>query len=142
VAIGEADAPLEALRAAPAAIVAVGLKAVEAARAQLPGKPIVFCQVFAYEEVLDGGGPIWGVHSVPPLALQLRNWKAVDPTLRTVALIVSEAHSHLAAEAVRAAGTVATEVRLEMSSRIAIAIPVQAVARTSTACGCSPTTVC
>ena len=113
-AIGEA--PLEALRTAPAAVVAVGLKAVEAARSQLPGTPIVFCQVFAYEEALDGGGPIWGVHSVPPLTLQLRNWKAVDPSLRTVAVILSEVHADLAAEAVRAAGTIATDVRLETSS--------------------------
>jgi ABC-type uncharacterized transport system substrate-binding protein len=116
IAIGEAPAPLEALRTAPAAIVAVGLKAVEAARSQLPGKPIVFCQVFAYEEALDGGGPIWGVHSVPPLTLQLRNWKAVDPTLRTVAVILSEMHADLAAEAVRAAETSATGVRLEISA--------------------------
>lgn len=116
IAIGDAPAPLEALRSAPVAIVAVGLKAVEAARSQLPGKPIVFCQVFAYEEALDGGGPIWGVHSVPPLTLQIRNWKAVDPTLRTVAVILSEMHADLAAEAVRAAGTIATEVRLEVSA--------------------------
>jgi len=115
-AIGETLEPLEAARTAPVAVVAVGLKAVEAARSQLPGKPIVFCQVFAYQEALDGGGPIWGVHSVPPLTLQLRNWKAVDPTLRTVAVILSEVHADLAAEAVRAAEGVATDVRLEMSS--------------------------
>ena len=115
-AIGDEAASIEAFRTKSVAVVAVGLKAVETARAQLPGKPIVFCQVFAYEEVLAGGGRIWGVHSVPPLALQLKNWKAVDPTLQTVALILSEAPAQLAAEAVRAAATIAADVRFETSS--------------------------
>src|SRR5258706_3355666 len=53
----------------PAVVIAVGRAAVEAARAQLPGRPIVFCQVFADRDVLKDGGAIWGVHSVPPLAL-------------------------------------------------------------------------
>src|SRR5690348_7253484 len=56
-----------ASRSQPAVVIAVGRSAVDAARARLPGRPIVFCQVFAYEDVLKDGGAIWGVHSLPPL---------------------------------------------------------------------------
>ena len=33
------------------------------------------------DEALQAGGPIWGVQSLPPLALQLKSWQAVDPSL-------------------------------------------------------------
>ena len=77
--IGAAAAALEALAAPPAAIVAVGLPAVETARARLPETPIVFTQVFAYEQALAGGGPIWGVQSLPPLTLQLEELASRRP---------------------------------------------------------------
>jgi ABC-type uncharacterized transport system substrate-binding protein len=112
----DATAELEALRDRPVTVVAVGASAVAAARTQLPGKPLVFCQVLAYEDLLDGGESIWGVPSLPPLALQLTTWKAIDPTLRTVALIVSDASAALAAEAQQAARDSATDLVVEASS--------------------------
>jgi ABC-type uncharacterized transport system substrate-binding protein len=99
----------------PSLVIAVGRAAVDAARARLPGRPIVFCQVFAYEDVLKDGGAIWGVHSLPPLALQLKTWRTIDPTLRSVAVILGEERGVLAAEAAKAATSVGTEVRLETS---------------------------
>jgi len=102
-------------RSQPAVVIAVGRAAVDAARARLPGRPIVFCQVFAYEDVLKGGGAIWGVHSLPPLALQLKTWQTIDPTLRSVALILGEERGVLAAEAAKAATSVGAEMRLETS---------------------------
>lgn len=101
--------------AQPAVVIAVGRAAIDAARARLPGRPIVFCQVFAYEDVLKSGGAIWGVHSLPPLALQLKSWRAIDPTLHSVALILGEERGALAAEAAQAAASVGTAVRLETS---------------------------
>jgi ABC-type uncharacterized transport system substrate-binding protein len=102
-------------RSQPAVVIAVGRAAVDAARVRLPGRPIVFCQVFAYEDVLKDGGPIWGVHSLPPLALQLRTWQAIDPTLRAIALILGEGRDALSAEVTRAAASVGAEVRFETS---------------------------
>jgi ABC-type uncharacterized transport system substrate-binding protein len=108
-------APAPTPRAQPAVVIAVGRAAVDAARTRFPGRPIVFCQVFAYEDVLKGGGAIWGVHSLPPLALQLKAWQTIDPTLHNIALILGEERGVLAAEATKAAATVGAEVRLETS---------------------------
>jgi len=109
-------AQLESLLDRPVTVVAVGASAVTAARTQLPNKPLVFCQVLAYEELFEGGESIWGVPSLPPLALQLTTWKAIDPTLRTVALIVSDANAALAVEAQQAARDSATDLVVEASS--------------------------
>ena len=102
-------------RSQPAVVIAVGRSAVDAARARLPGRPIVFCQVFAYEDVLKDGGAIWGVHSLPPLALQLKMWQVIDPTLRAIALILGEGRGALSAEITKAAASVGAEVRFETS---------------------------
>jgi ABC-type uncharacterized transport system substrate-binding protein len=102
-------------RAPPALVIAVGRTAVDAARARLPGRPLVFCQVFGYEDLLQHGGSIWGVDSLPPLKLQLKSWRSIDPTLRSVALILGEQRDALSAEAIEAAKALGTEVRLETS---------------------------
>jgi ABC-type uncharacterized transport system substrate-binding protein len=114
-----AESPLaiaEPRKGAPRALaVAVGREAVDFARERFAGAPLVFCQVFNYQEVLADGEPIWGVHSAPPLALQLRGWSAIDPQRRRIGLIVSEAQRSLVAEAAAAAnGTV--DIRAEVSS--------------------------
>jgi hypothetical protein len=112
----DASQRLEPFRHRAVTVIAVGLKAVEAARAQLPGKPIVFCQVFGFEPLLETDGPIWGIEPVPPATLQLRNWKAVDPTLRRIAVIVSDAHGSLAEQAVEAGAQMSATVRVLASS--------------------------
>lgn len=109
-------AALDALRDRPVTIVAVGDQAVRAARRALPAKPLVFCQVPNSAAALQAGGPIWGVQSMPPLALQLKSWQAVDPSLRTIALIVSAAGAALADEARRAASELATDLVVETSA--------------------------
>jgi ABC-type uncharacterized transport system substrate-binding protein len=50
------------------------------------------------------------------LALQLKSWQAVDPSLRTIALIVSASGAALADEARRAASTLATDLLVETSA--------------------------
>jgi hypothetical protein len=107
---------LEEFRSRAVTVIAVGLKAVETARAELPGRPIVFCQVFGFEPLLATDAAIWGVEPVPPATLQLRNWKAVDPTLRRIAVIVSDAHASLAAQAVEAGAQANATVRVLTSS--------------------------
>lgn len=102
--------------ASPAAVVAVGREAVDAARALFAATPIVFAQVFAYEQVLAAGGDIWGVQSLPPLDLQLTAWKALDPSLEHVGVILSTAHAAWAADALAAAHASSTAVTLETSA--------------------------
>jgi ABC-type uncharacterized transport system substrate-binding protein len=94
--------PLVALR--PAVAVAVGREAVELARANLSATPLVFCQVFNYQEFFAPEQRVWGVSSMPPLALPLRGWTSVSPSRRRIGLIVSDAHSALIDEVAAAAG--------------------------------------
>ncbi len=109
-------AALDALRDREVVVVAIGDAAVRAARTALPAKPLVFCQVSNPSAALQAGGPIWGVQSLPPLALQLKSWQAIDPSLRTIALIVSTAGAALAAEAQRAASALAADLVVETSA--------------------------
>jgi hypothetical protein len=104
------------LPAAPAAIVAVGREAVDAARALSADTPIVFAQVFAYEQVLAAGGAVWGVQSLPPLHLQLEAWKTLDPSLARVGVILSAAHARWAADALAAARATSIDMTLETSA--------------------------
>lgn len=110
-----AAAELESLRDRPVTVVAVGADAVRAAREALPDRPLVFCQVPSDDELLRRDGRAWGVEPLPPLALQLESWHAIDPTLRTVALIVSAAGAGLAEEARTAAAALATDLIVETS---------------------------
>ncbi len=109
-------AALSSLRTPALTVVAVGAEAVRTARAALPTQPLVFCQVPEHADALRAGGPIWGVQSLPPLALQLKSWQAVDPSLRTIALIVSASGAALADEARRAASSLATDLLVETSA--------------------------
>jgi ABC-type uncharacterized transport system substrate-binding protein len=109
-------AALGELRTRNVTIVAVGGDAVRVAREALPAKPLVFCQAPDHEAALRTGGPIWGVQSLPPLALQLKSWQSVDPSLRTVALIVGASQAELAEEARRAASALATDLLVETSA--------------------------
>jgi hypothetical protein len=109
-------AGLEALRGRKVTIAAVGPAAARAARAALPDLPLVFCQVPGRDEALLSGGKAWGVESLPPLELQLKQWRNVDPTLRTIALIVNKSQATLASEAQRAAAALATDLLVETSA--------------------------
>jgi ABC-type uncharacterized transport system substrate-binding protein len=111
----DAAAELATLRGRPVTVIAVGAQAVQAARTALPGTPLVFCQVPAHTQALQAGAPVWGVQTLPPLALQLKSWHSVDPSLRTIALIVSDSGAALAEEAQRAATSLATDLLVETS---------------------------
>jgi ABC-type uncharacterized transport system substrate-binding protein len=108
-------AELDALRDRRITVVAVGPAAVREARAALPDQPLVFCQVPQYAEALKRGAPTWGVETLPPLELQLKSWQAIDPSLRTIALIIGAAGEALAEEARRAASALSADLLVEMS---------------------------
>jgi len=109
-------AALSSLHTPALTVIAVGGEAVRTARAALPTQPLVFCQVPEHADALRAGGPIWGVQSLPPLTLQLKSWQRVDPSLRTIALIVSASGAALADEARRAASSLATDLLVETSA--------------------------
>jgi ABC-type uncharacterized transport system substrate-binding protein len=95
--------------------IAIGLNAARFARANLRAQPLVFCQIFNYAELLDGAG-VWGVESMPPLALQFSSWKALDASLHRVALIVGGAQQALVEQATRAAERAGIELLHVVSS--------------------------
>jgi ABC-type uncharacterized transport system substrate-binding protein len=111
-----AAAELANLRGRDVTVVAVGAEAVRTARAALPSEPLVFCQVPEYAEALRAAAPAWGVLTLPPLELQLKSWQSVDPTLRTIALIVGASGAALAEEARRAAGSLGADLLVETSA--------------------------
>ncbi len=111
----DAAPELEALRNSRVTIVAVGTEAARAARAALPDKPLVFCQVPRHDEALQSGPPVFGVQTLPPLELQLKSWQSIDPSLRTSALIVSASGAALAEEARQAATSLAKDLLIEIS---------------------------
>jgi ABC-type uncharacterized transport system substrate-binding protein len=56
-----------------------------------------------------------GVASMPPLDLQVQEWKKLDPRLRRVGLIVSQSHAALIPQAERAGTGASLTVRHEVS---------------------------
>ena len=83
-------------------VVAIGLSAARIARDRFNG-PVIFSQVSDYQELLVSGRAIRGVSAMPPLDLQAKEWKKLDPKLRRVGLIVGRSHSELIAQAETAA---------------------------------------
>lgn len=84
------------------AVVAIGLRAALSARA-LSEVPVVFCQVFNVTENDLITDTVKGVASIPPLSLQLKAWKELDPELQNVGAIVGAGHEDLIEEATLAA---------------------------------------
>src|SRR5262245_4510155 len=95
-------------------VVAIGLPAARIARDQFK-VPIVFAQVFNYQELLVDGRAIRGVTAMPPLDLQVQDWKKLDPKLRRIGLIVSERHADLIREAQQAAVSADVMIRHAIS---------------------------
>jgi ABC-type uncharacterized transport system substrate-binding protein len=95
-------------------VVAIGLPAARIARDQFKA-PVVFAQVFNYQELLVDGRAIRGVTAMPPLDLQVQEWKKLDPKLRRIGLIVSERHADLIREAQQAAVSADVTIRHAIS---------------------------
>lgn len=96
------------------AVVAIGLRAALSARA-LSSVPVVFCQVFNVADNDLITDKVRGVSSIPPLGLQLRAWKELDPELQNVGAIIGVGHEALIEEALEAAD----ELGLKMHIRVA-----------------------
>jgi hypothetical protein len=107
---------LTTLRRSAATVIAVGRAAVDTAQRELPNVPIVFCQMLRHEDLTNAGGFLWGIAAWPSPGVSLAAWRAIDPRLRTVMLIVSDPESALAASARTAAAAQGIDLHIEQSS--------------------------
>jgi ABC-type uncharacterized transport system substrate-binding protein len=97
------------------AVIAIGLPAARIARDRFNG-PVIFSEVFNYQELLVKGRTIRGVSPMPPLDLQAREWKKLDPKIRRLGLIVAQSHSELITQAQTAAKASSLSLIHETSS--------------------------
>ena len=80
------------------AVVAIGLRAAQSA-ISMARVPVIFSQVFNYEQhglVTDNSR---GVSALAPLDAHLSAWKKVDPALARVGMIIGSGHEDLVTEA-------------------------------------------
>lgn len=94
-------------------IVAIGLRAARSSVA-LAGKPVVFSQVFNYQELL--GENSRGVSAVAPLDAQVATWKELNPSISRVGVIIGEGHDSLIEDARIAAERYGVELLVRTAS--------------------------
>lgn len=97
------------------AVVAIGLRAAKSSLS-LAQVPVIFSQVFNYQDHNLVTGNSRGVSSLAPLDAHLSAWKKVDPTLARVGLIIGEGHGDLVSEAEIAASKYGIELRVQETS--------------------------
>lgn len=83
-------------------VVAVGPLAAQTAM-RLNASQVVFCKVFNYRMLNLGNKPARGISFLPPVELQFRAWKRLDPELKRVGVITGPGHERLIEEAQKAA---------------------------------------
>ncbi len=89
-------------------VVAIGLRAAKIAKARST-VPVVFSQVFNATQHQLLSDDVKGVAVIPPLDMQIREWKKIDPELETIGAIIGTGHERLISEAMLA--TEANDVR-------------------------------
>ncbi len=98
-----------------AAVVAIGLRAAQSSVA-MSTNPVVFSQVFNYQDhdlLTDNSR---GVAAIAPLAAQIAAWKKIDPSITRIGAIIGEGHEDLITEAELAAQQHGLELRLHVTS--------------------------
>lgn len=110
--------PVSVLRAindsAAAAVVAIGLRAAQSAVA-MATSPVIFSQVFNYQDAELLQESSRGVEALPPPRAQLAAWQESEPALARVGTIVGPGHEDLIA----AADLAAQELGLELRAHVA-----------------------
>lgn len=83
-------------------VVAIGLRAAQSSVA-MSKKPVVFSQVFNYQDhdLLNENSR--GIAATTPISAQIEAWLQIDPTITRIGAIVGEGHDDLIAEAELAA---------------------------------------
>ncbi len=96
------------------AVVAIGLRAARSSVA-MSNKPVVFSQVFNYQDhnlLTDNSR---GVAAIAPLDAQLAAWKQANPTISRIGAIIGDGHDDLIAEAELAAARHGVELRVKVT---------------------------
>lgn len=97
------------------AVVAIGLRAAVSAKS-MSKVPVVFSQVFNYQDHDLISGNSRGISTLPPLDLQIAAWKKIDPSLRSIGAIVGKGHEKLIAEAELAAATHGIDLQIRIAN--------------------------
>lgn len=95
-------------------VVAIGLRAAQSSVA-MADRPVVFSQVFNYQDHRLLTATSRGVAALPPLDAQVAAWKKIDPTVARVGVIIGEGHDALLQDARRAAERFDIELRVQIS---------------------------
>jgi ABC-type uncharacterized transport system substrate-binding protein len=94
------------------AVIAIGLRAARSSVA-MAQVPVIFSQVFNYQDHGLVTETSRGVSALPPLDAHLAAWKKLDPTLARVGVIVGAGHETLRTEAEIAAQNHGVELRIQ-----------------------------
>ena len=114
----DSQPPISVLRlindSSTGAVVAIGLRAAQSSVA-MAEKPVVFGQVFNFQdhELLTDNSR--GVAALAPLEAQIAAWKDIDPTITRIGAIVGEGHSDLINEARLAAESQGIDLRIKVT---------------------------
>jgi len=95
-------------------VVAIGLRAAQSSVA-MSNKPVVFSQVFNYQDHHLLTESSRGIAAVAPLDAQVAAWKKVDPTISRIGIIVGDGHDDLLREARLAAERHGIELRVHVT---------------------------
>lgn len=95
-------------------IVAIGLRAARSSVA-MSDKPVVFSQVFNYQDYGLLNENTRGIAAIPPLDAQIAAWKKLDPTLARIGAIVGPGHDNMVAEAEVSAAEQGIELRVQIT---------------------------
>lgn len=96
------------------AVVAIGLRAARSSVA-MSDKPVVFSQVFNYQDHNLLTNNSRGVAAITPLEAQLDAWLQADPTIARIGAIIGDGHDNLIAEAELAAERHGVELRVQVT---------------------------
>jgi len=97
------------------AVVAIGLRAARSSVA-MSNKPVVFSQVFNYQDHNLLTENSRGVAAIAPLDAQLAAWKQADPTITRIGAIIGQGHDDLIAEAELAAVRHGVELKVQVTN--------------------------
>ena len=97
------------------AVVAIGLRAARSSVA-MSDKPVVFSQVFNYQDHNLLTENSRGVAAIAPLDAQLAAWKQADPTITRIGAIIGQGHDDLIAEAELAAARHGVELNVQVTN--------------------------
>ena len=96
------------------AVVAIGLRAARSSVA-MSDKPVVFSQVFNYQDHNLLTVNSRGVAAIAPLEAQLDAWLQADPTIKSIGAIIGDGHDDLIADAKLAAERHGVELRVQIT---------------------------